>query len=93
MEDFIKRDKLWINIAREAYKAKMLRKQYEDMEAELLAKLKEVSQDKSSIGGGFKFQCVERKGSIDYSSIELLKTIDLEPYRRDSTKSWKLEKF
>jgi hypothetical protein len=92
MEDFIKRDSLWINVAREAYKAQKLRKQYEELEKKLLEQLKEVSENKSSFGGGFKFQCIERKGSIDYGSIEMLKTINLEQYRRDSTQSWKLFK-
>jgi hypothetical protein len=92
MEEFKKRDMTWISIAREAYKAQKLRKEYEELEKKLLDKLKEQSEHTNSFGGGFKFACIERSGSIDYKAIEILKTIDLEQYRREPVKSWKLFK-
>jgi len=92
--EFIKQSKAWENIAREAYKAQKLRKEYEELEKKLLAELKELSANENSEFGQFRFQKIERKGSIDYAAIPILKEMDLEPFRRAGTiVAWKLFKY
>ena len=44
----------------------------------------------NSRGGGLSLCQVRRKGSVDYSKIELLKQIDLEQYRKPETTSWRI---
>lgn len=83
--------KKWITIAEQAYKVSLLRKQCELKEKELYEELKKLSKQESSLGGGYMFSKIERKGNIDYSSIPALKKIDLEKYRKDPVIMWKLE--
>lgn len=90
---FIKRDQLWESIAKEAYKAKQYRQKYEELEKELLDKLKDLSEDMSAEGKGFRFQKIERKGGVDYSSIPQLQGVDLDPFRKGVSYCWKLFKY
>jgi len=91
---FIEKDKTWESVAREAYKAQKMRKEYEDLEKRLLDDLKALSNNENSEFGQFRFQKIERKGSINYAAIPLLKEIDLEPYRRqEPIVAWKLFKY
>ncbi len=83
--------KKWVSLAEQAYKVSLLRKQCELKEKELYEQLKKLSKDQSSLGGGYAFSKIERKGNIDYSSIPVLKKIDLEKYRKESVVMWKLE--
>lgn len=93
MKQFKRRRDLWISIAEETYKAQQFKKKYAEIEKDLLTKLKEKSEHHSSIGGEFKFELTESKGTIKYKDIEILKTIDLEQYRGSSIDRWKLSKF
>lgn len=89
--NFKHQDKLWVSAAKAAYEAQLMRKHYQELEDKLLEELKKIS-DESSIGGGFVFESITRKGTIDYKSIPQLKQIDLEIYRKESNVSWKLYK-
>ena len=80
----------WVQVAREVYKAQQYRKRYEELEKTLLAELVQLSHNKEAYGGGFKLEQINRKGSVDYKSIPLLKDLDLEPYRKESSSYWKL---
>ncbi len=40
--------------------------------------------------GSIKVQKILRKGNVDYSRIEMLKTLDLEQYRKPSSESWRI---
>lgn len=92
--EFIKQSKAWENVAKEAYKAQKKRKEYEELEKKLLEQLKEVSSNECSEYGEFRFQKIERKGSIDYSIIPGLRCVDLEQYRQqEPTICWKLFKY
>ena len=79
----IKNDFEWASFAL-AYKSA---KQNLDKEEKKLKdakdKLIELSQGKSSKGHGIIVSKVLRKGNIDYGSIEELKTVDLEKYRKE----------
>lgn len=89
--NYIPRDNEWVALAEEAFKVSNLRKQIDLQEKELMERLKILSEDTNSSGGGFYYTISESKGSIDYKSIPALKTIDLEPYRNSPTKRRILE--
>lgn len=80
----------WVQVAREVYKAQQYRKRYEELEKALLAELIQLSDNKEAYGGGFKLEQIVRKGSVDYKSIPVLKELNLEPYRKESSSYWKL---
>lgn len=59
---------------------------------ELLSnQLKEMCGYKSTQCGRWVYFKEERKGNIDYGSIPLLKSIDLELYRKEDVAIWKLK--
>ena len=59
---------------------------------ELLSnELKEMCNYKSTQCGRWIYFKEERKGNIDYSAIPVLKTIDLDKYRKDNVEIWKLK--
>lgn len=51
--------------------------------------IKSIVSD-STVAAGYKAQWIERKGSVDYNKIEVLKTIDLEKYRKTPIKVFDL---
>lgn len=81
--------------AKELYDLSAKIKELKEQEAKLkehletyVAELKEGAY----IGKKYMFSSYERKGSIDYSAIPMLKKIDLEEYRKESVTCWKLTK-
>lgn len=58
----------------------------------LKQKLIELSENTSTRGGEFIFECIERKRSVQYKLIPELKTIDLEQYRSSMQRLWKLKR-
>ncbi len=53
-------------------------------------KLVEIAGDNNIKGSGIHVCRIERKGNIDYSSIEILRDIDLDQYRKPSSTSWRI---
>ena len=90
--DHIKRGHEWIEVARELYEVQMLLKQYAAQEKKLKAHLQEMSEHKNAIGGGYKFTCIERNGTVNYKLIPELKEVDLDQYRGPGSESWQLRK-
>jgi hypothetical protein len=84
------RDECWIKLAQQTYEIQKMRKELEEKEDKLVQLLKNKSEDTSSRGGGYLFERIERKGSVQYTKIELLKQIDLELYRGAPSCAWKL---
>lgn len=56
---------------------------------EIVKELVEICKERNSIVCGRKITNAERKGNVDYSKIPELKNIDLEKYRKKSSKYWK----
>jgi hypothetical protein len=54
--------------------------------------LRVLSDNKSSMGGSFIYECTLRQGNVDYKSIPELKSINLEKYRKEESFVWKLFK-
>ena len=88
--NYVQRSEDWIAKAKECAKIQQERKKLEKIEESALEQLKLMSDGVSSCGGGFVFTSDVRKGSVDYSKIEVLKEIDLDSYRKDSVIVWKL---
>lgn len=52
---------------------------------EIKEKIQGMMKEEKEVHGGFIFTIAKRKGNVNYSSIEYLKTIDLEPFRGEPT--------
>jgi len=83
-------DLKWISSAEAVYKLQQKRKKIEEMERAAIEELKILSQDKTTVGGKFLFAKEERKGSIDYKAVPVLRGLDLEPYRKENVIYFKL---
>lgn len=77
-------------------KARILYKVQQDLKKltaecdQLKDELKKLTNDEGARAGGFHWTYDVRKGTIDYGKIPELKTINLEQYRKEETKAWKL---
>jgi putative phage-type endonuclease len=65
-------------------------KRLESQEDELRKKLIFLSGEQNTKGSGISLCQVQRKGNVDYAKVPQLKGIDLEPYRKPSTTSWRI---
>lgn len=70
--------------------AKHMRENWEKEEEQHRQRLIEMAQGKSCQGSGVRVSRYFRKGNVDYKSIEMLKDIDLEPYRKPPIESWRI---
>jgi len=50
-----------------------------------------ICNNRNTICRGYKISKSIRKGAIDYSKIELLKGIDLEPHRKAPIETWRID--
>lgn len=90
-EDFeIRKDGDWVDAASAWIKAKKDLEEAEELEKICREGLLFLSGDKSCKGGGIRVSKIFAKGAVDYSKIEALKSIDLEPYRKPSTMRWRV---
>lgn len=90
-KDYVKRVDIEFKEAVERWKeSKDLLKQYEQNEKKNRDFLINLCQNKSSEGYGIKVSKSIRRGNVDYSSIPQLAEIDLEPYRKASSESWRI---
>ena len=63
---------------------------FQEIRDDIRERLIDACDGVDSIIGNLKLCRIEKKGSIDYEKIELLKTIDLEQYRKPPSVSWRL---
>lgn len=89
-DDLIEKDDIWQQVVQDLVAIKEIIKKYKFQEELLEEKLRELSQDKSSFYGNYKYTKSIRKGSIDYTSIPELIGVDVEKYRKPSTFLWKI---
>lgn len=80
----------WLATATQLYEIQQQRKNLEIQESELKDRLKTLSEGRTKSEGNFVFVREIRRGSVDYSKITLLQSIDLNQYRRADTESWRL---
>jgi putative phage-type endonuclease len=74
-------------LAKLMVKQKQIEIEVKELRAELLALCNHPRQT----CGGLKFTKVTRKGSVDYSKIPELFSVDLENYRGPSVESWRID--
>lgn len=82
----------WLITAQLAYQIKEERKNIEAKERELFEQLKALSENKTRHEGDYVFIKEMRQGNVEYSSIPLLKEVNLELFRKPSVETWKLIK-
>lgn len=83
-------DPEWINLGEELKQIKNQMDDLKKLEEEKKRKLIEISNGKNMRGGGVKLTKILSKGRIDYDNIEMLKSIDLNKYRKPSVLSYRL---
>ncbi|CAB4133810.1 COG5377 Phage-related protein, predicted endonuclease [uncultured Caudovirales phage] len=89
--DYIQRDDdLWGQCVSQWHTVHAAIKELEKEEEELKNQLIFLSGESNSRGAGISLCKVVRKGAIDYAKVPILKTIDLEPYRKPSITSWRI---
>lgn len=87
-DDYLERNDVEFLALAEAYK---LAKAEADAAAEQLEKARDALLEittQNTKGGGLTVYCAEKKGAVDYKKVPELKGVDLEPYRKGSTKVW-----
>jgi hypothetical protein len=78
-------------VAAQAYKLKMTIKSLEKQYDGLMTTLKESFNQGQPRWGSYVMVMSQRPGSVDYSSIPELKSVDLDKYRKDPVSVYKLE--
>ncbi len=83
----------WLLTAQALWQLKESIKALQEQEEQLKAQLIVLSEDKSQMKEPFMFKKEFRNGSVDYGKIEVLKTINLDQYRKAGVWVWKLERI
>lgn len=65
-------------------------KSYKETEERLEKEIIKLCGEKNSKGYGITLQKISKSGSIDYSQIKELSSIDLEKYRKKTSEYWKI---
>ena len=90
-KDFKERnDATWTNYALRWKCLKDAMEKMEKEEEQIRRELISLAGQSNTKGGGIRLCHVQRKGAVDYSKIPSLKGIDLEPYRKASSSSWRI---
>lgn len=83
-------DERWLELSEKlvAISKKMgeLKQEYQELREEMIA----LADGDSCKGGGVRLLRTKRKGTIDYSKIPELESVELERYRKPPTESWNL---
>lgn len=83
----------WLATASTLWSLKQEIKKLEEQESELKEQLKLLSNNQSHMEAPYIFKKEMRNGTIEYNKIEILKTINLDMYRKPSVESWKIDRI
>lgn len=90
-KDFIeKADQEWAETADDWKCVHARIKDLQNIEKELKKKLIRLSGGESCKGSGVTVQKIIRKGTVDFSLVPELKSVDLEKYRKNPTEMWRI---
>ena len=89
-EFIIRNDDEWKELVNIWKEMKMFSDHYQRREKEAREKIIKSAKSRNTNGYGVKLQKIIRKGAIQYSEIEELKSIDLDQYRDMPTESWRI---
>lgn len=81
-------DPEWLSIAEQYCQIENQKKTLEIKLATLKEELETKAKHNKVVGGGLKFQFIERKGAVQYQKIPQLKNIDLDQYRGAPSTYW-----
>jgi len=90
-KDCIKQNHSWEEIAEKLYEARKMKLFYTKITEQLMEKLLKLSNNKKSMGKDYAFHYSYRIGNVDYNSIPELHNVDLNKYRKEDIRVWKLE--
>lgn len=68
---------------------KALQSQQQAVKEQLIALTEEAGSDSLAVGG-ITLKRIESKGAVDYKAIPALQDIDLEPYRKPASVTWRI---
>lgn len=81
----------WELLAQKAYKInrerRQLDKEYDNLMQDILA----LGGNAELVGESYEVRKVTRLGSIDYKLVPELRSVNLEPYRKEAIVCWKIE--
>lgn len=81
---------VWKNLTDEYKRLDCQEKEAQKRKDEIRDYLVQIAQSENARGNGILLQKVERKGIINYQNIPMLKTMNLEEFRKPSTSSWRI---
>lgn len=90
-KDYVKQNDIWEEKAKKLYEAQKLKDYYSKLSSKMLSELVSLSGEQDSSGKEYVLSTHSRLGSVEYNRIPELKTVDLNKYRKDNVKVWKLE--
>lgn len=90
--DYIERDDEWEGVSKKLFELKQTKKDVVKQEKELEVMLRELSMGENSMKGHFMYTHTLTKGTIDYKAIPELSEVDLEKYRKPSSR-WSLKRI
>ena len=79
-------------LAIDLHDIQMKRKALEFEEKNISDRLKSICQNVSHVSSNFAYIYQSRKGNVDYSNIPELNGVNLDDYRKENVKIWKLIK-
>lgn len=86
-------DQEWTTTAQEYKQVTQEIKALEKRQKQLRDALISMSNHVNSIGGGVRLEQLARRGSVSYSEIPELKGVNLDKYRGDLVKYWKVSEI
>jgi predicted phage-related endonuclease len=82
---------VWKNLSNEYIRLDHVEKEASKRKDEIKDLLLQLSSMENAKGNGITLTKVERKGMINYQNIPILKTMDLEEYRKPGTSYWQVK--
>lgn len=83
----------WASLANEYRQLDDMEKRSNKKKQEIRDLLVQIAQSENAKGNGIILQKMERKGIINYQNIPILKTMDLEEYRKPGSTYWQVKEM
>ena len=81
----------WEVLAQKAYKINRERRQLDKEYDSLMQDILALGGNTELVGESYEVRKVTRLGSIDYKLVPELRSVNLEPYRKQAIVCWKIE--
>lgn len=86
-------DDAWLRAVANYRQAKRIADDAERELEETRKVLTSIATSDCETGGGLRVQKIVRKGAVDYAKVPELTGVDLEPYRKAASTSWRVEEM